>query len=319
MRPGDALARDDPGYALPANLPWEFHQYDTPVPILGAGNAGKLGLLELEFAVHDGVSRMVHHYYRPPLQMFRPLYYDPARPDMAFVMIIQHGGGMLQGDRYRMDVICRENAALHLTTQSASKLYKCEENFVTQLIFVTAEANSVVEYLPDLTIPYRHSRFLQRTLLRIDPSATVIVGEILTPGRTAFGEHHDYDIYYAQMEACDPSGRLLFADTIKLEPGVHSPNGPALLGPYDVLGMLYVFTQRLPAADLTALLRGELAADSKTRNVTISGVSELPNGCGVSVRILGRTGAAVERARTVAWNAARMALLGVPAPDLRKA
>jgi urease accessory protein len=319
MRLEEARSRDDPRLALPANLPREFQQYDTPVTILGAGNPGKLGLLELEFAVHDGISRMVRRYHRPPLQIFRPLHYDPNRPDMAFVMIVQHGGGMLQGDRYRIDVTCREGTALHLTTQSASKLYKCEENFITQEITIATAANSIVEYLPDLTIPYRHSRFFQRTLLQIDPSATVIVGEILTPGRTAFGEHHDYDIFYSQMEARDPSGRLLVADTIKLEPARHAPNGPALLGPYDVLGVLYVFAQRLPAAELTTHLRRALATDEKTRSATTSGVSELPNGCGVAVRILGKTGAAVEQARTVVWNAARMALLGVPAPDLRKA
>jgi urease accessory protein len=51
----------------------------------------------------------------------------------------------------------------------------------------------------------------------------------------------------------------------------------------------------------------------------MAGVSELPNGCGVSVRIMGTSGATVEHARTVAWNAARIALIGAPAPDLRKA
>jgi urease accessory protein len=313
------ISRDDPRHVLPVDLPREFQQYDMPATPLGAGQPGKLGLMELEFASRDGVSRLVHRYHQPPLHMFRPLYYDPARPDMAFVILIQSGGGMLQGDRYRIDLTCREGASAHLTTQSAGKLYKCEENFVTQVINITAEAGSIVEYLPDLTIPYRDSRFFQRTVLRIDPSATVVVGEILSPGRTAYGEHHDYDIFLSQLDVYDPSGRLLMADTIKLEPKIDPPNGPALLGAYDALGVLYCFSRSLPPADLTALLRQALADDPQTASRTICGVSELPNACGVSVRILGPSGAAVEHARAVAWNAARMALLGVPAPDLRKA
>jgi len=50
----------------------------------------------------------------------------------------------------------------------------------------------------------------------------------------------------------------------------------------------------------------------------LGGVSELPNGCGVSVRLLGRTSKTVRAAMTNAWSAARQALLGVPTPDLRK-
>lgn len=319
MSGANASYRDDPGHVLPVELPREFHLYDTPVTILGAGKPGKAGLMELEFTRHDGVSRLTHRYQRSPLQMFQPMYYDPARPDMAFIFIIQHGGGMLQGDRYRIDITCREGAAAHITTQSAGKLYKCEENFITQVVNITAEAGSLVEYLPDVTIPYRDSRFFQRTVLHIDPEATVMMGEILTPGRTAYGEHHDYEIYLAQMEAYDLDGHLLVADTVKLEPKSSTPNGLALLGAYDAFGVLYCFSRRLPPADLATVLRQALADDPRSAGRTISGVSELPNGCGVSVRILGSTGAAVERARTIAWNAARLAVLGVPAPDLRKA
>jgi len=50
----------------------------------------------------------------------------------------------------------------------------------------------------------------------------------------------------------------------------------------------------------------------------LAGVSELPNGCGVSARILGRTSRSVRTALTSAWNAVRLAVLGAPAPDLRK-
>jgi urease accessory protein len=50
----------------------------------------------------------------------------------------------------------------------------------------------------------------------------------------------------------------------------------------------------------------------------LSGVGELPNGCGVSVKLLGPTSKAVRAAVHTAWNAARLELLGVPAPNLRK-
>lgn len=311
--------RDDPAHVLPDDLPREFRQFDTPVTMIGAGAPGKVGLVELEVARHDDASRIVHRYQQAPLQFFQPMYLDLARPDMPFIVLLQQGGGMLQGDRYRLDITCGEGAAVHVTSQSATKLYKCEDNFITQIVSIRAAANSVVEYLPDATIPYRNSRFFQRVDLHVDPDATVIVGEVLTAGRIAFGERHAYDIFCAQTNAYAPDGKLLAVDTVKLQPPIGSLEAPARFGPYDAFGMLSVYSRKCPPARLTGIVRAALAADAKAADWTIAGVSEMPNACGVSVRILGTSGAIVEHARTVAWNAARIALLGAPAPNLRKA
>jgi urease accessory protein len=315
MEQMQSLTRDDPARVLPVPLPREFEPYDSPVPLLGAGRPGKLGLMELSFEQQGDRTRMVHHYYRSPLQMFQPMYYDPHRPDMPVIVLLQNGGGMLQGDRYRIDIECGPGAAAHITTQSAGKLYKCEENFITQVVDIVARADSLVEFLPDMTIPYRDSRFFQHIGLQLDPTATVILGDVLAPGRTAHGEHHAYTLFHAQLEAFDLDGKLLAADRIALEPQRHSTKSLAMLGDFDALGMLYIFSRRVPPAELAVTVRAALDEDDHT----LSGVSELPNGAGISVRILGATAYAVDLARTVAWNAARLALLGVPAPNLRKA
>lgn len=317
---GHQARRSDPAHVLPLDLPPEFRQYDTQVSGIGAGQPGKVGLIELEAARRGGVTRIVHRFQQVPLHLFQPIYLDPARPDMPFMILLQQGGGLLQGDRYRIDITAREEAAIHVTSQSATKLYKCEENFTTQLVTIQAGPGSLVEYLPDITIPYRHARFFQRLDLQIDPEGTVIVGEVLAPGRVAHGgERHAYDIFFAQTRAWSPDGELLADDLVRLQPGEQALKGLALLGPYDAFGMLSVFSRRRPAVEVIAAMREALAGDAKVAQQTLVGVSELPNECGVAVRILGRTSTVVARARTVAWSAARMVLVGAPAPDLRKA
>lgn len=311
-------ARDDFPLALPSDLPREFRQYEAASTTQETLRPGKAGLVELEVARRDGVSRVVRSYQQAPLQFLRPMYLDAVRPDMPFIVLMQQGGGIAQGDRYRLDITCHEGAAVHVTSQSATRLYKCEQNFATQLVTITAGAGSVVEYLPDITIPFRHARFYQRTDLHIDPAATLMVGEVLTAGRVAQGERHAYDFYCAQTHAFAPGGLLLAADTVKLQPPCGSLHAPALLGDYDAFGTFTIFSRQYPLAQLATLLREALGDDARAAGTTIEGVSELPNGCGVSVRILGSNGAAVEHARNVAWNAARIVLLGAPAPDLRK-
>lgn len=317
-KPGavESFSRNDPRHFLPVPVPREFAPFETAAPEFSAASADKVGLMELEFARIGDRTVRSNHYYKPPLQMFQPIYLDPKRPDMPFVMLLQNGGGMVQGDRYRIDIRCNPAAAAHVTTQSHGKLYKCEENYVTQVVDITAESDSLIEFLPDTTIPFRESRFFQHIALRIAPDATAIIGDTLAPGRAAYKEEqHVYTIFHSQLEATDLDGRLLVADTIRLEPLRCSPKSPAILGPMDALGVLYVFSQRIPAANLAHCLRDALAE----HEATVSGVSILPNDAGVSVRILGPTAYSVERARTIAWDTARRALFGVPAPNLRKA
>jgi len=95
------------------------------------------------------------------LQVLRPLYLDPHRPEMAFAYVLAHGG-TVQSDRSRIDVTCAPGAA-HVTTRSAGKVYRLERNYATQLVSLTARAGSFLEYLPDPTIPFRGSRFYVRT------------------------------------------------------------------------------------------------------------------------------------------------------------
>jgi urease accessory protein UreH len=76
-----------------------------------------------------------------------------------------------------------------------------------------------------------------------------------------------------------------------------------------------VFSRICPGEELVKVVRAALEDDARI----ISGVSELPNKAGISARILGTTANDVDRARTAAWNAARLKLVGAPAPNLRKA
>jgi len=302
-------------WCTPASLPDEFVALDRRVEGgLPVGAPGKLGVLELSLERHGGTTRVERHYQRAPMHVYRPIHLDAKLPEMAFVFVQQFGDGFVDGDRCRIDIDCGPDTAVHITTQAATNLYRAERNFATQLVDLHAGRGAVLEYLPDPVVPFRGSRFFQRTRVTADPASTVILAELLLPGRVARGEIHEYDLYWAETEARRPDGTLLFADTLRLRPTEgEGPRSLGLLGGSDVVATLYVVTQRAPAAELVELLRQALAG----RDV-LAGVSELPNGCGASVRLLGTTSKSVRAAQANAWNAARLALLGAPAPDRRK-
>jgi urease accessory protein len=314
MSAGEARLHHDPTWYTPDALPAEFRAFDTPVEGLSAGSVTKLGLLDLAFAPSAGATRIVRQSLHGPLYILRPIYTDPGRPDMAFIYSLQMGDGLVQGDRYRIELDCAPGSAVHVTTQAATKLYRMDNNFATQVVNLRADDGAYVEYLPDPVIPFRDARFYQRIRLMVAPTASVILGEILLPGRVAYGEVHAYTLYYADTEVTGLDGTPFVVDRIKLAPTAASLRSPGRLGPYDVLATLYIVTRQAPARHLSDCLHRRLASQTSV----LAGVSELPNECGVAVRMLGLSSLEVRTAFHLAWNEARLRLIGVPAPDLRK-
>jgi urease accessory protein len=233
---------------------------------------------------------------------------------MAFIFVQQFGDGFVQGDRCRVDIDCADGAAAHVTTQASTNVFAARDNFATQLLNLNVGDGAVLEYLPDPIVPFRGSRLYQRTEVTVAPESTAILGDVLLPGRVARDERHAYDFFCSETEARRPDGTLLFADTLRFSPlGGDDPRSIGLLGGQDVVGTLLVLTRRIKPVEFVDLLRAALS-DSDV----LAGVSELPNACGISLRLLGSTSKTVRAAITSAWNAARLALLGIPALDLRK-
>jgi UreD urease accessory protein len=139
-------------------------------------------------------------------------------------------------------------SAVHITAQAATKIHAARQNYPAQLVNLRAGAGAgaVLEYLPDPVVPFRGSRLFQRLCLTVHDEASVILGETLLPGRTAHGEAHAYDLYWAETEVRRADGTLLFADALRLHPGGgDNPTSIGLLGGHDQVATLYVIS---PAA-----------------------------------------------------------------------
>jgi len=302
--------RHDPGWWTPARIPLEMRQFETGK----RAPHGAVGLLDLELARLAGATRLVRHFHRTPLYVLRPIYLDQARPGMAFVYLQQQGGGLLQGDRHRMDVDVGQNAEVHITTQGATKIYGMDDGYATQLVNLSAAAGSLLEYLPEPVIPFRRSRFFGETTVTADPDATVLFAETLLPGRVARGEWHDYDVYCSTTRIRRPDGEQIAQDSLAFGAGAGRADSPARLGAQGVHAAFFV----LAAPERTHGLAGKLLEQVGERQDLLAGVSTLPSDAGLLVRVLGPSSIPVKLAVQSLWDTARRHLTGSPAPDLRK-
>ena len=303
---------------IPSNIPPEFSVYQAEPGQLGVGKAGKIGVLLLRLEGDPSIKKTVirEQYCKVPLFIQRAMYLEETLPAMAYVYIISPSGGILQGDRYRIDITLSNNAFAHVTTQSATRIYKMEKNFATQMVNVVVEEGSYFEYIPDQIIPFRNSRFYQSVELNVHDNATMIYSEMLVPGRVASGESFEYDICYIKTIARNQVGKLRFMDVIKLEPKKEDLRVEGILGKFDVVGTVYIITREFYIKDLQQEINAKIAG---LEGALSGGASILPAKQGIIVRILGKTAGEVRNMIFEAVRISRNQIIGAPFSGIRKA
>jgi urease accessory protein len=313
-----AAAAGELEHYTPHPIPVEVQAYGAKLDQLEVGNPGKLGglVLRLERDEYSGKTAVKEQYSKVPLYTQRALYLEEALPSMAYLYIISPSGGILQGDRYRMDITLRNKAYAHITTQGATRVYRMEKNFATQMVNIDVGEGCYFEYIPDQIIPYVDSRFYQVASLRVHDSATMLYSEIMTPGRVARGESFAYDICYMKAHATNQDGALRFTDVAVMEPKKRSMKAFGVMENYETVGNLYMLTPKKYVQELHEKVNAMLSELPKDK--IYAGATILPNDSGVVVRMLGDTFSTLKGAVFEGVRIARKTILDAPFSGIRK-
>ena len=299
------------------DLPVEFLSYQTEPEQMGVGKSGKIGILNivLEKDKFSKKTEVKDYFQQIPLCIKRALYIEETCPEMAYIYVISPSGGILQGDRFSFDITLKKNAISHITTQSATRIYKMEKNFGTQTINLTVDENCYLEFIPDQIIPFRKSRFFQQTYINVHDTATLIYSEILSAGRVARGESFEYDLCVMKAIAVNQFNKTRMIDSTKLIPNKMNFRSQFVLGKYDTLGNVYV----LSPSKFVTKIRDTINDIFKSSLNTIGSSSILPDNNGVIVRILGGTASDIRDMIYLILGIVRKIILNISFSGMRKA
>jgi len=223
-------------------------------------------------------------------------------------------GGILQGDRYRMDIVLKNKACAHITTQGATRVYRMERNYATQIVNVVVDEGCYLEFVPDQIIPFRDSRFYQTVNLKVHENGTMIYSEMIVPGRVASGESFQYDICYMKALAKNQEDTLRFIDIAILEPKKRNLKTLGILGTFDVVGSTYILTK----TDYVKELKDEINSGLQKFTHFSGGASILPYNSGVIVRMLGNVASDLRNAIYEIIKITRKIILNASFSGMRK-
>jgi len=237
----------------------------------------KRGELELSFEKKGNKTIASHVYFHGALKVIRPQY-DRGSGRIKYILV-NPGGGYLQGDQYTIQLSLKDNAEVQLTTQAATKIYKSEEDGVFQQTEIQMKNGSMLEYIPNPIIPYKDSHYRQLQHIEMDHSSSLFLSEILTSGYDPNNAKFSFKqvdlttkvIYDNQLKIFD---RLRF---FKEDPFASEE----LMGSFTHLGSIIAIYPSFHDSDLNGLRKW-----LPYNNELISGVTKLSIP-GLMIRLLG--------------------------------
>ncbi len=300
---------------IPGDIPKEIQAHDTKVDQLGVGKSGKIGILDLELGTNNEKKTVItKQFSQVPLLIQRALYPEISNPNMAYLYVISPSGGILQGDRYKTNVVLKNTAVAHMTTQGATRIYGMNSNWASHILNITIEENCYFEYIPDQIIPYKNSRYYQKANLNVHNNSTLIYSEILTPGRVASGESFEYDICYLRTHCSDQDKKIRFLENTKIKPKDKKLNDFGILGEYEIVGTVYILTRKKTINELENNLYEYL----KILDKMSVGMSILPDESGIIIRILGNKTENIINVIYKILDISRKKILGIEFSKIRK-
>ena len=169
-------------------------------------------------------------------------------------ILINTSGGLAGGDEVKINATVGENAMFALTSQTAERVYGSLGPPANVKVALTAEAGSVLFWLPQETILFENSALHRELDVELSVGASFLAVEPLVFGRHEMGEDlHRLELSDRWMIKCD--GVLLHAERLKLGPEL--PHSMASLGNFRAMATV-LFISPEAEARLDAV-RGSLS------------------------------------------------------------
>jgi urease accessory protein len=253
----------------------------------------------------------------PPWKVIRAFH---QKGGGALVHLHNVSGGILAGDCLSLNVDVAAGARAQVTTTGATRLYRHGSSATPseQRTVITVGEGGLLEYLPDMLIPFSGSHHTQRTSVTLADRASLFLWEVLAPGRQAMGELFAFDSLRLET-SLRSAARPLVLESFLLEPRRRPLESSARMGSYLHTATFYAIQIGRPAADLRDLESklNEIAREISRSGDMIWGASALASD-GVVVRGLAATARDVPATLARFWSLARRFLTGEYAIPPRK-
>ena len=227
--------------------------------------------------------------------------------------ILGLGGGYVEGEKYKYSVLVKNNARAIITTQAATKVYKClNEKAAIQEIQLKIEGNGILEYITDNVILYKDALYKQDNEIYLDKDSTLIYSDGITSGWSVTGEAFSYSRLQLRTKVY-MDNVLVLLDNLLINPIEDDVTKLGYFEGYENFGTLLVINKKI-----TNEIIDTLRLSLKNLNLDINFCLSEIEVNGFVLRVLGHSTQNVDEAIKLCHNYVRKVLFNSKELSIRK-
>ncbi len=274
---------------------------------------GRAGHLNVAFARDGRTTVLSHAHCTSPWHWFPPTYRDET--GCAYAFLVNPSGGLVGGDRLSVEMAIGPRAHAVVATPSATRVYRSHGEPAVQDIHLSVGPGGILEWLPEVVIPFAGSRYEQRIRVNLAPGATIVLWDAIVSGRVARGERWAFASLENEIRVVTACGDSLL-ERYTLTPG-STPDGVGLARDWDYVASLYLIGDAFNAEVWKRLEDGLAAILDERPGLVLGGVS-MTAAPGLALKVLARSAPDLSAILEAMWGTVRAHLWGLPAPALRR-
>lgn len=278
------------------------------------------GVLKLAIAQRSGKNVARSQFHEGALRILRPHYLDGDSGHLTYT-VVNPGGAYFGADSYLLDIELDDAAALTLTTQSATKVYRTPQGPAVQEMNIRLGRAAYFEYVPDQLIVYREGEYRQKTDVLMDASSTLVLSEVVTPGWSPEGTLFAYEGLSMRTEIRVTDGektRRLALDYLRVKPSEESDiSGVGVMEGFSHTGQLFIANAHI-TDELIETVHSYIAESETCSGLSVVGTDRTFGVRGLAVRSLAHSTAAIATLHEKIINDVRQETAGLTPLNLRK-
>lgn len=236
----------------------------------------------------NGQSAVTSAWASSPLKLLVP----QPRGESVYAYLSSFGGGLVAGDETKLDIRLAAGTRAFISTQASTKIFRnphcrpCGHKLNAAL-----GEDSLLVLAPDPIQPFAGSSYAQRQEFHLEPSASLVLVDWFTSGRTARGERWAFNRFQSRNDIFLGDERVV-VDSLLLDPAEDAPGDSHRMGRFNCLALVVLIGPALGEA--SARLLADVAQQSVTRRAPlVCSASAIREGAllriaGEQVEIVGR-------------------------------
>ncbi|MGJ8638384.1 MAG: urease accessory protein UreD [Opitutaceae bacterium] len=241
------------------------------------------GGAKLRYTVEpDRGTRLTEQWVRPPLHLAKAYH----EKDWEVSILTSPTAGLLDGDLLEVDATVAAGGKAALISPAACRVHTMASGHATVKQHYKVEAGAVLDVWPAPLILQKDARIHQSTRLDVAADATVLLCEVISPGRATFGEAFEFSEWTSKLRIFRED-RLLAYENFSCRPEAGDLADWRAVYPSGNYASFY-FLSPEPLPDLVQTLH-----DLETPDATI-GASALREG-GLGIKILASDGVSLRK------------------------